>query len=286
MGHQDDESAHEADGRPGDTPEQAQPQPPAPPQPQASGPGWGPYQPAGPQPGQQPYPPYYQQPWGQQQWYPGMPFPPYAAPRRGPGRAVQGVIVGVGALMIALIVFGAVTIMAHANQSARVAASGSNSNQSNEDAPVPMPPTGTQTTQVGRAMTLAGLSAGEQVSVTVTKVYNYAQPADQYNEPTAGEKLFAVALRFKNTGSSEYSDSPGNSVTIYDSNGGSYQTDFYDAIECSSFQPTINVQVGSSSVGCVVFDVPNDAKITKVQVILDSGYGPQTGEWKIGSLYR
>ncbi|HTW19952.1 MAG TPA: hypothetical protein VME70_07055, partial [Mycobacteriales bacterium] len=44
----------------------------------------------------------------------------------------------------------------------------------------------------------------------------------------------------------------------------------------------INVQVGFSSVGCVVCEVPNDVKITKVRVILDSGYGPQTGDWTIG----
>ena len=52
--------------------------------------------------------------------------------------------------------------------------------------------------------------------------------------------------------------------------------------ECQSFETVVDIPVGSSSVGCIVYEVPNDAKITKVQVILYSGYGPQTGEWKIG----
>ena len=214
-----------------------------------------------------------------------MPYGP--APRRHSDTA-QSLLIGLGAFIIAVIVFVAVSVIAHTDQGTRTVASGNsqangnaqgngNTGASGNNAPV-----GTQTARIGSAITLAGLSAGEQVSVTVTKVYSYAQPVDQYNEAAAGDRLYAVAFQFKNTGSAEYSDSPGNSAIIFDSTGQSFQTGFDNVVECQSFEPVINVQVGFSSVGCVVCEVPNDVKITKVRVILDSGYGPQTGDWTIG----
>jgi Domain of unknown function (DUF4352) len=232
------------------------------------------------------------QPWGPQQWNPGMPFPPYgpppqqwnpvmAYPPRGRGRVAQNLVIVFGALMIAVIVFVAVSVIAHTAQGTRTAAS-SNSQANGNNAPVGNTPTGTQTAQIGSAITLAGLSTGEQISVTVTKVYSDAQPVDQYSEAPAGDRLYAVAFQLKNTGSVGYSDAPTNSAIVFDSNGRSYQTQFDDVTECQSFETVVDIPVGSSSVGCIVYEVPNDAKITKVQVILDSGYGPQTGEWKIG----
>jgi hypothetical protein len=279
---QDAESAREDPDRQDDKREQAQP--PAPVQLQAPGPkvpGWDFDRTAGqqyaPQPfGSQP------QPWGPQPWNPGMAYPP-----RGHGRVAQNLVVVFGALMIAVIVFVAVSVIAHTAQGPRTAAS-SNS-QANEgagangnNAPVGSTPIGTQTAQLGSAITLAGLSAGEQMSVTVTKVYSDAQAVDQYNEAPVGDRLYAVAFQLKNTGSAGYSDAPSNSAIVFDSNGRSYQTQFDNVTECQPFQAVVNIPVGSSSVGCVVCEVPNNAKITKVQVILDSGYGPQTGEWKIG----
>jgi hypothetical protein len=34
--------------------------------------------------------------------------------------------------------------------------------------------------------------------------------------------------------------------------------------------------------GCIVFEVPTRAVITGVQFTLDSGFGPDTGQWKVG----
>jgi hypothetical protein len=300
---QGDESAHEDPGQQEDKREQVQP--PTPMQfqvPESKVPGSDPYQPAGQQYVQQPYRPDYQQPfqpgaqqfggqpqpWGpQQQWNPGMPFPPYGLPPRGHGRMVQNLFIGFGALIIAVIVFVAVSLIAHTDQSTRTAASSNsqangNTGANGNNAPVGNAGTGTQTAQIGSAITLAGLATGEQMSVTVTKVYSDAQPIDQYNEAPGGERLYAVAFKLENTGSAGYSDAPSNSAVVFDSTGQSYQTQFDDVTECQTFRAVLDIAVGSSSVGCIVYEVPIDVKITKVQVILDSGYGPQTGEWKIG----
>lgn len=310
---QDAESAHEDPDQQDDKREQAQP--PAPVQLQAPGPkvpgldfdqtarqqyAPQPSRPDHQQPSQSGAQPFgsQPQPWGPQQSNPGMPFPPYGPPQqhwnpvtayppRGHGRVARNLVIVFGAFLIAVIVFVAVSVIAHTAQGTRTAAS--NNSQANEGAgangnntPAGNTPTGTQTAQIGSAITLAGLSAGEQMSVTVTKVYSDAQAVDQYNEAPVGDRLYAVAFQLKNTGSAGYSDAPSNSAIVFDSNGHSYQTQFDNVTECQSFQTVVNIQVGSSSVGCIVYEVPNNAKITKVRVILDSGYGPQTGEWKVG----
>jgi Domain of unknown function (DUF4352) len=303
---QGDESAHEDSRQQEDEREQVRP--PTPAQFQLPGPhvpGWGPYPPAGQGYGQPPYGPGRQQPFPPygpplQQWNPGMAFPPYGPPPRGRSNTAQSLLIGFGAFMIAVIVFVAVSVIAHKDQGTRTVASGnsgkvnvntgsngstgSNGNSQsngNTGAGGNNAPVGVQTAQIGSAITLAGLSTGEQMSVTVTKVYSNAQPIDQYNEAPSGDRLYAIVLQLKNTGSVGYSDAPSNSALVYDSAGNSYQTQFDSVTECQSFQPVVNIAVGSSGVGCVVYEVPNDAKITEVQFILDSGYGPQTGDWQV-----
>jgi hypothetical protein len=54
------------------------------------------------------------------------------------------------------------------------------------------------------------------------------------------------------------------------------------AAGCASFHATENVVSSSSGVGRIVFEVPEAAKIASVQFTLDSGMGPQTGQWNVG----
>jgi hypothetical protein len=68
---------------------------------------------------------------------------------------------------------------------------------------------------------------------------------------------------------------------VIDSAGQSYQSSLDSVAECESFPGTENIAVGSSGLGCIVFEVPTTVKITLVQFTLDSGMGPQTGQWDI-----
>jgi len=49
-----------------------------------------------------------------------------------------------------------------------------------------------------------------------------------------------------------------------------------------SFPATENIAPGATGLGCIVFEVPEKAKITGVQYTLESGMGPQTGQWDVG----
>ena len=139
----------------------------------------------------------------------------------------------------------------------------------------------TSTARVGSVITLTGNSSGEKMAVAVTKIISHAQPADQFSTPDPGKRFYAVQFRLDDTGTAAYSDSPSNGAAVVDSAGQSYQSTVYDVAGCESFPGTENIAAGDKGLGCIVFQVPEGAKITKVQFTLDSGFGPQTasGPW-------
>jgi hypothetical protein len=138
------------------------------------------------------------------------------------------------------------------------------------------------TASVGSSITLAGNGSGEQMAVTVVKVIGDGQGTD-YTSPPGGDRLYAVQFRLKDTGSAAYSDSPSNGAEVVDSSGQSYESAPGDTVsECVSFPSTVNIAPGGLGLGCIVFEVPVKAMITGVQFTLDSGMGPQTGQWKVG----
>ncbi len=145
------------------------------------------------------------------------------------------------------------------------------------------PAGGTKTAGIGSAITLTGNDVGEQMAVTVTKVIKSPKPGDEFTIPKAGDRLYAVQFRLKDTGTAAYSDSPSNGSQVTDSKGQSYDASLADtAAGCTSFPGSETIAPGSSGLGCVVFEVPKSDKITEVQFTLNSGFGPDTGQWNVG----
>ena len=241
-------SPYGQDPRPTFTPGYRWEQPPPP----------GKYQYAPPQPG-----------WQQQ--YPSAQYAPGPPPRRGRHTA-RNVIAGIGGLIAVIIVISvAANSGAHSVQTA-----GSTGGTTAHGGSAP------KTAGVGAAITLTGDSSGEQMSVTVTKVITSARAADEFNTAPAGDRLYAVQFRLHDTGSAAYSDAPSNGAVVIDSAGQSYDSSLDSAADCQSFSATENIAPGSSGLGCIVFEVPEKAKITAVQFTLDSGMGPDTGQWDVG----
>ena len=235
-----------------------------------------------------------QQPWPQQQPYPPRPpqQPPYQAPgqvlppyqpyqpgtprrRRRRGRTVLAVLGGIAGLFVIVIVVAVVAASGNHTITTGQAGATSSGTASAKASGAPA--------QVGSAITLTGNNTGEQVAVTVVQVVTDAQPATDLDDPPSGDRLYAVQFRLHDTGSAAYSDSPSNGAAVVDSAGQSYQSGIEDAAGCQAFPGTENIAPGSSGLGCVVFEVPVSAKITQVQFTLDSGFGPQTGQWDVRS---
>jgi hypothetical protein len=108
--------------------------------------------------------------------------------------------------------------------------------------------------KVGSTIALAGIDSGEQVAVTVTKIYRHARPASSFDDPDTGDRLVAVQFRLTDTGSAAYSDSPSNGAEVVDASGQSYQSAIENAANCPAFPGTENIAPGASGLGCVVFE--------------------------------
>jgi Domain of unknown function (DUF4352) len=136
--------------------------------------------------------------------------------------------------------------------------------------------------KVGTRIALAGNDNGEKMTVTVTKVVPTARGANEFETPSGGHRFYAVQFRLINTGTAAYSDSPSNGAAVVDSKGQSYDSTFGEVRGCHAFPAQENIAPGNSGLGCVVFEVPKGAKIKGVQFTLDSGFGPDTGQWSVG----
>jgi hypothetical protein len=145
-------------------------------------------------------------------------------------------------------------------------------------------PSKSVTAQIGSAIVLAGNSAGEKVAVTAVKVFTHARPSADFGTVPTGDRLYAVQFRLDNTGTASYLDAPSNGAMVVDSAGQSHQASLLNTVaDCSSFPAADHIATGDSGLGCIVFDVPVNARITMVKFTLDSGFGPQAGQWQVRS---
>jgi len=230
-------------------------------------------QPYNPYPSQQQYPPGYPPP--------GYPPPGYAPPPGypgGPRRRGRTALIVIGSILGSFVIIGVI---------AGIAGTSSHTVTTGQTAAAPAPstaaasPSSPAIARVGSPITLAGNDDGEKMAVTVTRIISHAGPATDIDTPQQGDRLYAVQFRLADTGSTAYSDAPSNGAAVVDSAGQSYQASLSDAAGCVSFPGTEMIAAGDTGLGCVVFEVPAGAKITKVQFTLDSGFGPQTGQWDV-----
>jgi hypothetical protein len=231
-------------------------------------------------PQEQPWEPPQYDPYAQHDPYTqrGSWLPPQQAP---PGRGrerhlARNALVIVGSLVVLIVAY---IVAGGGGQSGSANGTGGNANTAvggNSASKTP-------TTRIGSAITLSGNDFGEQMTVTVVMVISHAKPGDELTSAPAGDRLYAVQLQLMDTGSVAYSDEPSNGAAVVDSTGQSYPASITDiAAGCQGFSTPENITTGASGLGCVVFDVPKAAKIIEVQFTLDSGTGPQTGQWSVG----
>jgi hypothetical protein len=228
----------------------------------------------GEQPPQDPYQ-------GQPVYYGGYTPPGWQPPRRRRKHAVRGGLIGLGILVVIAIV-GIV-----------VGRTSSESPQVQVSVPTISVPTisvapigaGSKLAEVpvGSAVTLTGINSAEKLAVTAVTVFSHPRPASDLDAVDQGDRLYAVQFRLHNTGGTAYSDAPELGATALDAGGRSYKASFDNVAGCTSFPAGVNIAAGQSSLGCIVLEVPANARITLVQFTLDAGLGPQTGQWKVSS---
>ncbi|MET8542661.1 DUF4352 domain-containing protein [Kitasatospora sp. NPDC004799] len=136
--------------------------------------------------------------------------------------------------------------------------------------------------KVGDTIGLKGNDPADTADVTVVKVVDNAEGEDEFTHPAEGNRFVAIQFRIKASGKKAYSDVPGNSAKVVDTQGQAFGTTIANTKAGPSFQVPANIAPGESALGFVTFEVPKDAKLDKAQFGLDSGFAPQTGQWKLG----
>ena len=217
------------------------------------------------------------QPYGPYPPQPGYPPPGYLPPPGHRGGRGRTALIVIGSVLGSFVVIGVI---------AGIAVSGSHTVTTGQAATAPAPsttapPYNPAIAGVGSTIILAGNDQGEQVAVTVTRIVSHGQPADQFSTPDPGKRFYAVQFLLADIGSAAYSDFPAIGAVVVDSAGQSYQSAIWGVAGCQSFPVKENIAAGQSGLGCIAFEVPVGATITKVQFTLDSGSGPQTGQWEV-----
>lgn len=109
---------------------------------------------------------------------------------------------------------------------------------------------------VGDTQTVNGLSNGETLAVTLTKVADPATPADEFSTPQGGDRLVGTQFRIANAGSVPYHDVIDSDVQLIDEKGQAYQPELGDSITAGRLFEEVRINPGDSRLGFVVFSVP------------------------------
>lgn len=143
---------------------------------------------------------------------------------------------------------------------------------------------------VGTTLTLNGSTVGEKMEVTLVKVVDPAQSANQFLQPTPGMREIALELRYKNVGSTTYSPSVLGDVTVIDEASHSYSSDFENTT-AGTFPGLpgfpfglVNIAPGESTDGFATFQIPRGTPVTQVKLTVDlvgGALGADTGEWLV-----
>src|SRR5262249_47592387 len=117
--------------------------------------------------------------------------------------------------------------------------------------------------------------------ITLVKVVDPAQGADEFTTPDSGKRFVGVQLRIVLGGTSSTQSVPSNNTTVFDAQGQSYSSTIASLVGCQEFAPNLVISPGEAVLGCVAFQVPTAAKVAKVKFTPASGFASVTAEWKV-----
>jgi len=109
----------------------------------------------------------------------------------------------------------------------------------------------------------------------------------EFETPEGDKRIVGIRIAMKNVSETQYDDSPSNgSVLIYGSDEQADATILAEG-ECSSgFASSAKIAPGARRQGCIPFEVPKGNKPKTFQFTLESGFGPQAGEWSLRGAKR
>ncbi|HYU58505.1 MAG TPA: hypothetical protein VEO00_10710 [Actinomycetota bacterium] len=138
------------------------------------------------------------------------------------------------------------------------------------------PPPQNSTARVGETLTLHGTEEGSAIEVTVAEVIDPYTLQSEVLVPEEGTRLIAFDLELTNAGTVAYSDAPGNGAVLLDEN----DVEWNSVISGEDVAlVSVTMAPGDSDSGLIYFQLPEDLGIARLRLTLNSGYGPESGEW-------
>lgn len=220
------------------------------------------------------YPPEYQQ---------SPPQPPPQPPHRSwPRRHKILAALGSGfGLLIVLIIVIAATSGPSITKPSLPAATAAAPATSAQATPTPTPsPSQSLSGPVGTVYKVTD-SSGNVMTVTLTKVIDPAQGADQYTTPNNGFRFVGAVFTLSGV-SGTFSDDANSDATLVGSNGQSYTADFSSIAGVTNFNNgEYNLTPGVRSVGAVTFQVPTGVSVSAIQWSGSGGFGGAPATWTL-----
>ncbi|GAB2828795.1 hypothetical protein GCM10022221_29070 [Actinocorallia aurea] len=134
---------------------------------------------------------------------------------------------------------------------------------------------------IGDKITLKGTDENLKVAITVLKKPRTVKATDGLKPSEQGNRFVALQLSLKNVGTIVYDDSLLTSAVLLDADGQEYNTTILTKISAGPIIDNVKMAPGKQRKGWLVFEMPKKIKPATLQVTLDSGMAPQSGEWKL-----
>jgi hypothetical protein len=220
------------------------------------------------------YPPEYQQ---------SPPQPPPLPPHRSwPRRHKILTALGSGfGLLVVLIIVIAATSAPSVTKSSSPATTAAAPATPAQATPTPTPsPTPSLSGPVGTVYKVTD-GSGNVMTVTLTKVIDPAQGADQYTTPNNGFRFVGAVFTLSGV-SGTFSDDANNDATLVGSNSQSYTASFSSIAGVTNFNNgEYNLTPGVHSVGAVTFQVPTGVSVSAIQWSGSGGFGGAPATWTL-----
>ena len=138
---------------------------------------------------------------------------------------------------------------------------------------------GTKKVALGEETTLKGLNG--EIKVRVTGIVD-PLPNPETERPKAGRRFVGVRMTLSNVGDEPYRDAPLNgSMLVTDLAKAANPTILIGGTCPSKLGTKLRMPTGSEQRLCLPFQVKKQAKISAFRFRLNSGFGPETGEWAV-----
>jgi hypothetical protein len=143
-------------------------------------------------------------------------------------------------------------------------------------APITTTPT---PTSIGAAATVHDFT-NDELSVTVSQIYDPATAANGSGLPGAGMRFVAVEMSLADVSGGSIAGDANYSTTVVGTDGKTYTADIGSVAQCTNFTVgTFQIEgTDTTTSGCVVFELPTAVSVQTINFSLAPGY-LDSGEW-------